>query len=104
MAGCRAATSTRAVTSAVALAFAAYFVVHTMRCADRWTAARLAVAGPGGAEVDVSAEPAGFGGLAGRGTALALRVPAALRCPSWIGALAHLLVTIAMAVMLVGMI
>jgi Domain of unknown function (DUF5134) len=81
------------VTSAIALAFAAYFVLHTMRCADRWTAARRA-----------AAEPAELDGAPGRGTVLTLPAPAVLRYPPRIRALAHLVMTVAMAAMLVGMI
>jgi hypothetical protein len=85
------------VASAIALVFAAYFVLHTLRCADRLWATRPAVA-PG--------RPRTAGGIAApdAATAVALRTPAAGLCSPPGPALAHLLMTAAMAIMLVEMI
>jgi hypothetical protein len=86
--------------SAVALVLGAYFVLHTLRCTDRLRAARS-----GRALGRPPAEPQGDRqlGTAG-GTALALRSPAAAVCTSSSAALAHLVMTVAMAVSLVAMI
>jgi len=85
--------------SAVALVLGAYFVLHTLRCTDRLRAARS-----GQALGRPPAEPGGDRplGTAG-GTTLALRAPAAV-CTSSSAALAHLVMTVAMAVSLVAMI
>ena len=85
--------------SAVALVLGAYFVLHTLRCTDRLRAARS-----GQAPDWPPAEPEGDRplGTAG-GTVLALRAPAAV-CTSSSAALAHLVMTVAMAVSLVAMI
>jgi Domain of unknown function (DUF5134) len=82
------------VASAVALVFAAYFVLHTLRCADRWRAAANRSSTPGSAVRGPAASIA---------TATRLRPPAAALHPSWVS-LAHLLMTAAMAFMLIGMI
>lgn len=94
------------VASAVALVFAAYFVLHALRCADRlrWTSgrsrARRAATAAGG-QTDA-------GALAG--VAVAAPAPGRLRAVGaaggarWVSGVAHLTMTSAMAVMLVAMI
>jgi hypothetical protein len=85
--------------SAVALVLGAYFVLHTLRCTDRLRAARSGQA-PG----RPPAEPEGDRPLrTAGGTVLALRAPAAV-CTSSSAELAHLVMTVAMAVSLVAMI
>ena len=80
--------------SAVALVLAAYFVLHTLRCADRVRAVRGGVAVAVNASVTATATA----------TATAVRAPAADPCTTPASALAHLAMTTAMAYMLVGMI
>lgn len=94
------APGTAGIASAVAIVFAAYFVLHVLRCADRLRAARLGtpVAGPesgGGA-------PRGTTATASR--TAASRVPVAAHCSRTGPAVAHLLMTTIMAIMLIGMI
>ena len=81
------------VASAVAILLAGYFVLHVLRCADRLRVARSAVM----ARV---ADPTDGPGR----ITTALRSPAMEHCERTVPALAHLLMTVVMAVMLVGMI
>lgn len=87
------------VASAAALVLAAYFVLHTMRCVDRLRVARTA-ATPVAVAVAVHDTGRGEGRDTVRDTAPAATGACALPLP----ALAHLLMTAAMAIMLVGMI
>ena len=86
--------------SAVALVLAAYFVLHTLRCADRLLAAR-----PAAVRLRSGRQPAPGAAPGGAAAPLPPR-PARRRgpCSTRPSALAHLLMTVAMAVMLVGMI
>jgi hypothetical protein len=87
------------IASAVSIAFAAYFVLHVLRCADRLRAARLETPA-------VGSEPGGAP-RARTVTALrttALRAPVAAHCSRAAPAVAHLLMTMIMTVMLIGMI
>jgi hypothetical protein len=79
------------IASAVALVLAAYFVMHVLRCADRLRAATVAA-------------PAPIDGRRVGPVAVALAAPASERCSARTAAVAHLLMTAAMAVMLVDMI
>ncbi len=90
--------------SAVALALAAYFVLHTLRCADRLRAARLG-GGPSaaGAAGPIPPGPTSPARTASTATATAPAL-APEACAATLPALAHLLMTVAMATMLVGMI
>jgi hypothetical protein len=95
------------VASAVALVLAAYFVLHTMRCADRLRADRLRAdrlrADPLRADPLRADRPGPDpAGVEASGVAVALRVPAV--CSTRTAALAHLAMTGSMAIMLVGMI
>jgi hypothetical protein len=87
------APGTAGIGSAVALVFAAYFVLHLLRCADRLQAARLGA-------------PAAVGAPPGPPAAVATAVRSSVRAPCSVTgpALAHVLMTATMAVMLVGMI
>ena len=84
------------IASAVAIVLAAYFVLHVLRCADRLRAARLGTheAGPRSETGEASRGP----------TATLLRAPVVAHCSRTAPALAHLLMTMIMAVMLIGMI
>ena len=89
--------------SAVALVLAAYFVLHTLRCVDRLRVARLGDRPPtGSAPLPTAPLPARPGTSAPAATATRARRDAHL--PGALPALAHLLMTAAMATMLVGMI
>jgi Domain of unknown function (DUF5134) len=84
------------IASAVAIVFAAYFVLHVLRCADRLRASRP----------ETSAVAAGLqrGDAPRARTGTALRAPTAAHCSRTAPAVAHLLMTMIMAVMLIGMI
>ncbi len=89
------------IASAVAIVFAAYFVLHVLRCADRLRAARLATpaAGPEPARAARS-----HGDRAADHDARSRSPAMATHCARTVPALAHLLMTTIMAVMLIGMI
>jgi hypothetical protein len=91
------APGTAGLASAVALAFAAYFVLHTLRCADRLRAT------PGGERagrpVLAAADPGPAAAIA-----TVVRSPAPTPCSTSVSATAHLVMTAAMAIMLVGLI
>jgi Domain of unknown function (DUF5134) len=84
------------IASAVAIVFAAYFVLHVLRCADRLRACRL--------DTPAVAPGPQPGGASPARTATALRAPTAAHCSRTAPAVAHLLMTMIMAVMLIGMI
>ncbi len=86
------------VASAVALVFAAYFVLHTLRCADRLRTARAGGPAPVSAPVTIRR---GAGAVA---TAAAAEAPPRGVCSGTVAALAHLLMTAAMAYMSIVMI
>jgi hypothetical protein len=83
------------IASAVAIVFAAYFVLHVLRCVDRLRASRL--------ETPAVAPPQPGDASRAR-TSTALRAPTAAHCSRTAPAAAHLLMTTIMAVMLIGMI
>ena len=107
------------IASAVAIVLAAYFVLHVLRCADRLRAARLATpaagpepgAGPRARTVTAPRTTAlrttALRTTALRTTALrttALGAPVTAHCSRTAPAVAHLLMTMIMAIMLIGMI
>ena len=90
------------VASAVALVFAAYFVLHTLRCADRLRTARAG--GPAPLSAPVSAPVTIRPGAGAVATAAAAEAPPRGVCSGTVAALAHLLMTAAMAYMSIVMI
>jgi Domain of unknown function (DUF5134) len=91
------------IASAAAIVLAAYFVLHVLRCADRLRAARLETpaVGPG---PELGDAPRGRTATAS-GSTTTLRAPVvAAHCSRTAPAAAHLLMTVIMAVMLIGMI
>ncbi len=84
--------------SAIALVLAAYFVLHTLRCVDRLHAVRYASS-------DCAPQQAATAEAVGTGTiVLAAPAPTSMLCSPRIPALAHVVITVGMAVMLVAMI